>query len=171
MVEALSLFFHIMHWKFARCIWKCKASFVAGGQSRLLFTLRNAAALSSLISTRYSPWFYSWQTNASASAKTLSSGGQCLPICSLSFDELSKIFKADCLPVPPDWLVVSQPVIVWKASSDFLFSSGNEILWTAKYLFVRDVLKNIEISWQRSCLCARRRTRTFVSRHNTLTWW
>ena len=64
----------------------------------------------------------------------------------MSFDELSKIFKADCLPIPANWLVVSQPVMVWKASSDFLFSSGNEILWTGMYLFVRDVQENIQIS-------------------------
>ena len=51
----------------------------------------------------------------------------------MSFNELSKIFKADCLLIPTNWLVVSQPVIVWKASSDFLFSSGNEILWTGMY--------------------------------------
>ena len=151
---------------------KMQASLVGGRESRFLFTLRNAAALSSLISTPSVPWLYSWQTNALASAKTLSSGGQCSPRCSMSFDKLSKIFKADCLPIPANWPVVSQPVMVWKASSDFLFSSGNEILWTGMYLFARDVPENIQISWQRSCLCARRRTWTSVSRgHDTLTWW
>ena len=113
---------------------------------KVLLYLANAAALSSFTSTPSVPWLYSWQTNASASAKTLSSGGQCSPRCSMSFDELSKIFKADCLPIPANWLVVSQPVMVWKASSDFLFSSGNEILWTGMYLFVRDVPQNIQIS-------------------------
>ena len=77
---------------------------------KVLLTLRNAAALSSLISTPSVPWLYSWQTNASASAKTVSSGGQCSPRCSMSFDELSKIFKADCSPIPANWLVVSQLV-------------------------------------------------------------
>ena len=95
--------------------------------------------LSSLISSPCLSWLYSWQTNASASAMTLSSGGQRSPKCSMSSDELSKVFKADCLPILPNWLVVSQPVMVWKASSGFLFSSGNEILWTGTYLFVRDV--------------------------------
>ena len=160
-----------MHWKFARRIWRRKASFVVGRESRLFFTLRNAAALFSLISTLSVQWFYSWQTNASASAKTLSSGGQCTPWYSMSFNELSKIFKADCLLIPANWLVVSQPVIVWKASSDFLFSSANEILWTGMYLFVRDMPETIQISWQRSFLCTRRRTRTSGSRHNTLTCW
>ena len=113
---------------------------------KVFLYLRNAAALSSLIPSPSVPWLYSWQTNASASAKTLSSGGQCSPRWSMSFDELSKIFKADCLPIPVNWLVLLQPVMVWKASSDFLFSSGNEILWTGMYLFVRDVPENIQIS-------------------------
>ena len=109
-------------------------------------TLRNAAALSLLITTLSVPYLYSWQANASASAKTVSSCAQCSPTCSMSFDELSKNFKADYLPIPSNWLVVSQPVMVWKASSDFLFSSGSEILWTGMYLFVRDVPENIQIS-------------------------
>ena len=71
------------------------------------FTLRNTAALSSLTSAPSVPWF-SWQTNASASAKTLSSRGQCLPRCLMSFDELSKIFKADCLTVSVSWLYYNQ---------------------------------------------------------------
>ena len=133
--------------------------------------LWNAAALSLAISTPSIPWLYSWQTNASASVKTLSSGGQCSPRCSMSFDEVSKIFKAHFFPIAANCLVLSQPLMVWKASSDFLFSSGNEILWTGIYLLVWDVLENIQISWQRSCLCARRRTRTSVSQLNTLTWW
>ena len=66
----------------------------------------------------------------------------------MSFDKLSKIFKADCLPIPANWLVASQPVMVRKASSDFPFSSGNEILWTEIYLLVRDVPENIQISSQ-----------------------
>ena len=83
---------------------KMQASLVGGRESRFFFTLRNAAALSSLISTPSVPWLYSWQTNALASAKTLSSGGQCSPRCSMSFDKLSKIFKADCLPISTNWL-------------------------------------------------------------------
>ena len=115
---------------------------------KVFLYLRNAAALSSLIPSPSVPWLYSWQTNASASAKTLSSGGQCSPRWSMSFDELSKIFKADCLQIPANWLVVSQPVMEWKASSEFIFSSGSEILWTGIYLFVRDVPENIQSSWQ-----------------------
>ena len=172
MVEALSLFFpyHTVE-RFTRSIWRCKAFVVGGRESRFFFTLRNAPALSSLISTPSVPWLYSWQTNASASAKTLSFGGQCSPRCSMSFDEQQKIFKADCLPIPANRLVISQPVVVWKAGSDFLFFLGREILWTEMYLFVRDVPEMIQLSWQRSYLCARRRKRTSVSRHNTLTWW
>ena len=147
-----------------RRIWRCKASFVGGRQSRFFFTLwRNAAALSALISFPSVPWLYSWQTNVSALAKTLASGGECSAKSLMSLDELSKIIKANCLPIPANWLVVSQPVIVWQASSDFFFSLGIEILWTGMYLFVLDVLQ-----WQRSRLCARGRTRTSVSRHNTL---
>ena len=77
----------------------------------------------------------------SASAKTLSSSGECSAKSLMSLDELSKIIKADGLPIPANWLVVSQPVIVWQASSDFLFSLGNEIVWTGMYLFVLDVLQ------------------------------
>ena len=109
MVETLSLFP-------ISCTGSSHAVYEDARESRF-FTLRNAAALSSLISTPSVPWLYSWQTNASASAKTLSSGGQCSPRCSMSFDELSKIFKADCLPIPTNWLAVSQPVMVWKATS------------------------------------------------------
>ena len=140
MVETLSLFP-------ISCTGSSHAVYEDARESRF-FTLRNAAALSSLISTPSVPWLYSWQTNASASAKTLSSGGQCSPRWSMSFDELSKIFKADCLQIPANWLVVSQPVMEWKASSEFIFSSGSEILWTGIYLFVRDVPENIQSSWQ-----------------------
>ena len=158
-----------MDWTFARWIWRCIASFVRGRESRFFFTLWNEAYLSLSISTPSVPWLYSSQTNASASARTLASGGQSSPRCSISLSELSKTFQVNCLPMLANWLVVSQPVMAWKASSDFLFSSGNVILWTSMYLFLRDVPENIQISSQRSCLCATRKTRTSVSRHSTLT--
>ena len=110
MVEALSLFP-------ISCTGSSHAVYEDARESRFRFTLQNAVALSSLISTPSVPWLYSWQTNASASAKTLFSGGQCSPRCSMSFDELSKISKADCLPIPTNWLAVSQPVMVWEATS------------------------------------------------------
>ena len=130
MVEALSLF-SISCTESSQSILRRRK-----GKSRFIFILWNAAALSLAISTPSVPWLYSWQTNASASVKTLSSCGQCSPICSMSFDEVSKIFKAHCLPIAANCLVLSQPSMVWKASSDFLFSSGNEILWTGIYLLI-----------------------------------
>ena len=87
---------------------------------KVLLTLRNAAALSSLISTLSVPWLYSWQANAPASAKMVSSGGQSSPRCSMSFDELSKIFKADCSPIPANWLVVSQLVCASEGEHEHL---------------------------------------------------
>ena len=111
------------------------------------------------------PWLYSWQTNASASAKTLSSSGQCSPWCSTSFNKLSKIFKADCLPIPANGPVVSQPVMVWKASGDFLFSLDWTVSLCSKCTgehpnFLTEILS----------VRQKEGLRTSVSWHNRLTW-
>ena len=78
MVEALSLF-SISCTERSHAVYE-DAKYLSseeGNQLRFFFTLGNAAALSSLKSTPSVSWLYSWQTNASASATTLSSGGQC----------------------------------------------------------------------------------------------
>ena len=151
-------------------MWRCSASCVGGRLLMFFLTLRNAAALSLLISTSRVPLWYNWHTKASASAIVRWVGGLVSLMDVNKLDVwLSNAFQALPFPIPQNWLVVSHPVIAWKTSKEFLVSSGISILWTGMKCFFLEVPENIHTSSQRLCLWAKRRTRTSVSLHMTLT--
>lgn len=100
-------FFHINGW--------FKASSVGGSPSKLFFSLRNVAALSILIRASLVPRLQSWQTKASALERTSPDRYWSSPRCSSSRANVAKVLHADCFPIPANGLVVSQPMMAWKA--------------------------------------------------------
>ena len=104
-------FFHINDWR-----WTCfKASSLGGSPSKLFFSLRNVAVLSILIRASLVPRLQSWQTRASALERTSPDRYWSSPRCSSSRANVAKVLHADCFPIPANGLVVSQPMMAWKA--------------------------------------------------------